>query len=101
MEYSQSLQDGECRLSFTGKFTFSDHARFRIMLDSVKKHALNSLHLNLRALEYMDSSALGMLLILKEEMDGMGVGITLAHPNESVSKLLKISGFGSLFTIDK
>ncbi|QEP44833.1 anti-sigma factor antagonist [Ectothiorhodospiraceae bacterium BW-2] len=49
--------------------------------------------------EHMDSSALGMLLLLREELGGDTVNIELHHCSETIRELLKLARFDDLFTI--
>ena len=47
---------------------------------------------------YLDSSALGMLLILREHA-GADAEVTLANPAPAVREILKLSNFDQLFKI--
>jgi anti-anti-sigma factor len=53
---------------------------------------------DLRDTEYMDSSAMGMLLQLRDHSKS-GNGVSLANPNEGVSEILRIANFDKLFKI--
>ena len=48
---------------------------------------------------YLDSSALGMLLLLRDHAGGDLSSIKIINCNEDVRKILVISNFGRLFTI--
>ena len=47
----------------------------------------------------MDSSALGMLLILRERAAEMKVEVTLTNPRETVRQVLGVANFHKLFKI--
>jgi anti-anti-sigma regulatory factor len=47
----------------------------------------------------MDSSALGMLLLLREKLGGQSSKIEFVNVNEEVMKILKVAKFDQLFTI--
>ena len=49
--------------------------------------------------DYMDSSALGMLLLLREKMGGDGAVIELRNCKPSILELFKVSKFEDLFDI--
>ncbi len=49
---------------------------------------------------YMDSSALGMILLLKEHADKLGGRVIIAQPNESVHKILMIANFDQFVSIE-
>ena len=48
----------------------------------------------------MDSSALGMLLLLREFAGGDDADIQLVSPNAEIRNVLDIANFGKLFTIN-
>jgi len=49
--------------------------------------------------EYLDSSALGMLLLVRERAEAVGKPVVLSHPNPTVAQILDIANFRKLFTI--
>ena len=49
---------------------------------------------------YLDSSALGMLLLLRDHAGGDNAKIKIINCNSDVRKILSISNFEQLFTID-
>ena len=48
----------------------------------------------------MDSSALGMLLILRERAGGDAAKISIKNRNPEIKKILEISNFEKVFKID-
>ncbi|MBF0475505.1 MAG: STAS domain-containing protein [Deltaproteobacteria bacterium] len=50
--------------------------------------------------EYIDSSALGMLLILREKAGGDKADITLLNPNSDIKKTLRTVTFDKFFKIE-
>ena len=48
---------------------------------------------------YLDSSALGMLLLLRDHAGGDSAEIKIVNCNQDVKKILTISNFEQLFTI--
>jgi anti-anti-sigma factor len=84
-----------------GSFDFSLHREFR---DSYEKNSddLQSSHkyvVDLRQTSYMDSSALGMLLLLKDYADSKKSRITILCGSE-VREILAIANFDNIFTIE-
>ena len=57
-----------------------------------------SIRIDLKDVTYMDSSALGMLLVLRKGARNRDVSITGA--SESVRRILSIANFDKLFNID-
>ncbi len=48
---------------------------------------------------YLDSSALGMLLLLKEKVNSAHKSLALINCHDSVRQVLEIACFGKIFTI--
>jgi anti-anti-sigma regulatory factor len=49
---------------------------------------------------YLDSSALGMLLLLRDHAGGDSANVQITKCNQDVKKILTISNFEQLFKID-
>jgi anti-anti-sigma factor len=54
---------------------------------------------DLAAAEYIDSSALGMLLLLREQLGGEQAQIEIRHCNPAVRKIFAIANFDKIFRI--
>lgn len=84
-------------IQIDGRFDFSLHKDFR---DAYRQ--LNGSHhyvIDLSQTEYMDSSALGMLLLLREHAGGDDSNIKITGCRTEIQKILKISNFEKLFEI--
>lgn len=87
-------------LRLTGRFEFSDHREFREAIDQILRMAdIDELVVDLMDVEYVDSSALGMLLMLRERAVVAKLGLSLANPRGMVRQALDIAHFEKLFTI--
>ena len=96
---SSSLQDGELIIGIKGRFDFRVYDSFRNAYADVGD-AISKYIVDLGAAEYMDSSALGMLLLLREFAGGDEADIQLLAPNAEIRNVLDIANFGKLFTIN-
>jgi anti-anti-sigma factor len=99
MEFRKSISGTACQIALTGKFTFADHSNFRNVIDSVKDPIVSAVTLDLSGLDFIDSAALGMLLIVRDEANKRGFKITLFKPQGHVLKMFKLSKFDTLFNI--
>jgi len=96
----ERLQDSNTILmSIEGRFDFNLHTLFR---NSYKDIELNNgtFIVDLNKTEYLDSSALGMLLLLKEHAETMGSYVLIKNPNQGVLDILNIASFDKLFKIE-
>ena len=100
MDIRQSKNGNHAVLSLGGRFDFNAHREFKgaysaLLADS----SINSIAVNLSAVAYLDSSALGMLLIFRERAQAANKQISLSQPNPTVVKILDIANFHRIFTI--
>lgn len=78
-----------------GRFDFSVHKDFR---NSYKDFDAGvNYRVNLSKTEYLDSSALGMLLLLKKHSTN---NVVIESPNAEVSRVLSIANFDKVFSIE-
>ncbi len=99
MSITSNLSDDEMTVTIkvNGRFDFSTHQDF---VQTYKGYSKGEKHyiVDLAGAEYMDSSALGMLLQLRE-YSRLGTNVILANGSEVVNDILQIANFGKLFTI--
>ena len=92
-----SSQDGSVvSIYISGRFDFNIHQEFRKAYEKAKGVASKYI-VNLNETQYIDSSALGMLLLLRDSAGGDKSDVTIISSNEDVRKILTISNFGKLF----
>jgi anti-anti-sigma factor len=94
---------GEAGLvSLAGKYTFECHREFKAATDLLLADgALKSIHLDLAAVDQMDASCLGMLLILREKAEARGLELRIVALSSGARTLLESVGFVTLFRIAK
>ncbi len=93
-----SADGQELTISIQGRFDFGAHQEFR---DAYEKVAVTpkSYVIDMKGATYLDSSALGMLLLLRNHAGGDNARIRLLNCNSDVRKILSISNFEQLFQI--
>lgn len=100
MAISSAASDGgkELTINIEGRFDFSSHQDFRRAYEDaeVKPEKFN---VNMSNTTYLDSSALGMLLLLRDYAGGETAEISIIHCNDDVKKILTISNFEQLFDV--
>jgi len=101
MDIKQSKQGNHGIVSLGGRFDFNAHREFKDAYTVLLSDgAIQSLEVNLSKVDYLDSSALGMLLMLRERAEAANKKISLSSPNPTVIKILDIANFSKLFTIN-
>jgi len=81
------------------RFDFSLHQAFRDAYINIKTSKTEFV-LDLSATSYMDSSALGMILLLKDHAEVLSGTVVIKKPSETVNKILEIAQFHRLLKIE-
>lgn len=96
---TQLSADGqELTIAIQGRFDFGAHQEFRDAYERVEGTP-KRYQVDLQGTTYLDSSALGMLLLLRDHTGGDHAQIRLLNCNGDVRKILAISNFEQLFQI--
>lgn len=88
----------EITISIEGRFDFTVQQDFR---NAYRHHedGLDRYRVNLAQAEYLDSSALGMLLLLREHAEKHRAEVIIERPSPEVRRILEIAHFNELFSI--
>jgi len=85
-------------IAVSGKFDFQLYDEFRSSYVDTQGAGMQYT-VDLSGTDYLDSSALGMLLLLREHAGGEGSRIEIANASPDVKKILDVANFGKLFEI--
>jgi anti-anti-sigma factor len=85
-------------LKIAGRFDFSTHQEFMQAYKAFPKGD-KIFVVDLSQTDYLDSSAMGMLLQLREHSVVQENNVVLKNGNEAVRDILQIANFGKIFTI--
>jgi anti-anti-sigma factor len=91
--------DNVTTLQLIGTFNFSAHGIFREFVDKALVSSSRTISLNFREVTYLDSAALGMLLMLRERAESLGKCVAITHENGLVKKVLEVANFQELFAL--
>jgi anti-anti-sigma factor len=81
-------------ITVAGRFDFNCHERFRLSYVTVE--GAREFLIDLSGANYIDSSALGMLLILRDHVGPLGT-VRIVSASEQVKRILKITNFDKVF----
>jgi anti-anti-sigma factor len=100
VDINTSKSNGIGTVSLKGRFDFNAHRGFRESYDPLLLDAaISVIEVDLSAVEYMDSSALGMLLMLRDRCKAVNKSAKLRKPTPTVAQILDIANFKKLFEI--
>lgn len=84
-----------------GRFAFHAHrdfkAAYKVQLDNEQ---INRIVIDFSEVQYLDSSALGMLLVLRDHVRDANKSLVLTKPNTITERTFDIAGFHKMFTIN-
>jgi anti-anti-sigma factor len=86
-------------IAVSGKFDFQLYDEFRSSYVDTQGAGVEYI-VDLSNTDYLDSSALGMLLLLREHAGGEGARIKINNASPDVKKILDVANFGKLFDIN-
>jgi len=82
------------------RLTFSDHEDFGDVLTQIEDSDAKRIVFDFAETEFIDSSAMGMLLLAKDVANERGTGITLRGANADIKRLFELGTFAEFFTIE-
>ena len=97
IKVSEDEKNGTVMISIQNRFDFSVHKEFRA---SYRDRVNSACYvINMREVNYIDSSALGMMLLLREHaMESKGK-VIIQNCNADIKKILTIANFDRLFDV--
>ncbi len=97
MSVSVSESGGVVTIGVSGRFDFSVHQDFMQSYRNIPK-GQQAFVVDMSKTEYMDSSAMGMLLQLRDHAS-QSAKVKIINVNDSIAEILKIANFDKLFEI--
>jgi anti-anti-sigma factor len=90
------------RVAMNGKFDFNVHRAFKQACDdALAKDDVVALNVDLREVVYMDSAALGMLLLLRDKAKAARKTVCICTQPGMVRDILRVAHFQDLFALDE
>jgi len=81
-----------------GRLDFATQESFHDAYESAPT-GVGCYQLDMARVDYMDSSALGMLLMLREHASKAGADVKIVHCTDAVMKILRTANFSTMFDI--
>lgn len=100
MPISIQIHDNVGRISMAGRFDFQVHREFKeAYAPLVDNAAVREIEVEMSKVDYLDSSALGMLMLLNERAKGVNKTVSLLNTSGVVSQVLEVANFSKIFNI--
>ena len=95
--YELTENDGVFRLTLSGRLTYNDHNEMRNVIQFLKEHKAKRIIIDMSKLTFIDSAAIGMLLIIAEELRNINGIMTINSPSGQVARVLTAAKILDLF----
>lgn len=99
MTVRNHVEETEMVIAIEGEFTFELYDSYTQALDAIKQDHIEQVVIDLGEVSFIDSSAMGLLLVTREECDEHGKALILSNPRGRVKDMIDVSNFRDLFTI--
>lgn len=90
--------DEEIRIEISGRFDFASQRAFREAYRGLPPD--RRYRVDLSGVVYLDSSALGMLLLLRKHAGDCRGQVVLSGASDTIRRILDIANFGKLFSLE-
>jgi len=101
LHISVSTLSNTATVYLSGYFSFDAHREFKATYrNKLSDSKIARIVINLAGVEYLDSSALGMLLVLREHAQAANKPLTLSQPSPIALRTFDIASFHKMFTIN-
>lgn len=100
MAIDVQISGSVARIQMSGQFNFQVHRVFKDTYAALLENAaIKEIEVEMDKLDYIDSSALGMLMLLNERARSANKSISLLNPSGVVMQVLEVANFGRIFNI--
>ncbi|MEO5373756.1 MAG: STAS domain-containing protein [Alphaproteobacteria bacterium] len=100
MEYkTRDIQDGR-EIAINGRMTFADHNAMRDIIATFEAAGLKKIVFDLSGVEFIDSAALGMLLLARETAISRQAHVVLRGARDQARRIMAVAKFDKLFTVE-
>src|SRR4051812_29561846 len=99
MEIVKNLNQGVFEVTMRGRFTFTDNALFREVILKFADNDVRQIVFHMALVEFVDSAALGMLLLSHDESEKHCKSLTLSGATGQVKKMFDMARFHTVFNI--
>lgn len=100
MTTKTAIQGLTARLTKSGRFDFLAQREFKAAYTLLIEDAtVNKIEVEMSKIDYLDSSALGMLILLRRSAHETNKTIVLLNPSVKARRVLEVANFNRLFNI--
>lgn len=100
MNMDIQVSDHSARITMSGRFDFGVHRDFKDAYTMLLGNAaVHEIEIEMSKVDYLDSAALGMLLLLHERAREANKLVALLNISSEAAQVMEIANFSKIFTI--
>ena len=100
MNIQVEVRNHTARIMLEGRFTYTLRRKFiGAYVPLIKDSDVHSIEIEMNKVDYLDTSALGMLMLLSDRANVPHKPVTLLNPSDVVSQFLELANFSRFFMI--
>src|SRR3989338_3970610 len=100
MAINVQIQDRSACIAMTGRFDFEVHRDFKnAYMPLINNGAVREIEIEMSKVDYLDSAALGMLMLLNERAKEANKPVSLLNASGVASKVMEVANFSRIFNI--
>ena len=99
MEIRKTIDANGVTIFLEGRFTFDDRKNFHEIAFLFPEENVTNIVVDFERLEYIDSTGVGMLLIMHENAQKRGIKVRAINVGHYVEPVFKQSALGNLFKV--
>jgi HptB-dependent secretion and biofilm anti anti-sigma factor len=101
MSIKTQIQDTTFKMIIQDRFDSSSYGEFKNICEQIfSNKSIQDISVDVSSLEYMDSAAMGMLMLLDEKAEATKKKVTLISVPGRVAEILKTANADKLFSIN-
>lgn len=97
MKLNHSIDQGELRITLTDDVTFEAYSDFKRVMDLIKDEKLTRINIDMAGVAFMDSSGLGLLLLVQEESKKKNIRPRISGATGQINRLFELARFEQYF----
>lgn len=98
---SYAINDGIAVFTLRGRFDFSQYSTFKDeQVRVLEKPEVKQIVIDCGGLDYLDSAALGILLVLNDRAKERGQSVSIRNAHGVVREILDVAHFDRMFEIE-
>jgi anti-anti-sigma factor len=100
MAINVQIHNHSARIAMIGRFDFEVHRDFKnAYMPLINNGAVREIEIEMSKVDYQDSAALGMMMLLNERAKAANKPVALLNASGVVSQVLEVANFSKIFDI--